>query len=340
MYISSQNLYSSLRQSVLQAQSSLSTLQQESTSGKYADLGLQLGNQAGATIALAQGSSHLTSLTASNVAVSTRLASTYSAIESITSDAQALSETLIANASSAAISPSTQAQAQSSLQSLLSKLNTYVGGQYVFAGINSSVAPFGDYASTANTADQALQADLPADETQATPDQIATAVSSSGNFGALFEPGTSGILTTASTAQITSQIAPQQSLTTSVTANQTGFQQIAKAYSLLSALGNTAVSEPTSQAIVATATSLLSAGIASLTNIQADIGTAQNAVSAANDNITAQQTILTSNVSDAEDVDTYSLSTKLTAYSNQLQVAYSLTSQLKSLSLVNYLTGG
>ncbi len=340
MYISSQNLYSSLRQSVLQTQSSLSTLQQESTSGKYADLGLQLGHQAGATIAIAQESSHLTALTNSNVAVSTRLASTYSAIESITSDAQALSNTLIANASNAAISPSTHSQAQFSLQSLISKLNTYVGGQYIFGGINSSVAPFADYTSIAGKADQALQSDLPSDETQATPGDIAAAVSSSGSFGALFEAGTTGALTTASTAQITSQIAPQQSIQTSVTANQFGLQQIAKAYSLLSTLGSTAFSQPTSQAIVATATSLLGAGIASLTNIQADIGTAQNAVSAANDQITAQQTILTSNVSDAENVDTYSLSTKLTAYSNQLQVAYSLTSQLKSLSLVNYLTGG
>ncbi len=340
MYISSQNLFASMRQSVLQTQSNLSTLQTEETSGYYADLGLQLGGSTGATISLAQESSHLTALTTSNQSVSTRLSTTSTAIASIMSDAQAMSNTLVANASNSAITTTTQTQAQSGLQSLIGKLNTYVGGQYIFAGINTSVAPMGDYATTLNATNQALAQDLPANQSQATPADIANAVSGSGQFGALFQPGGTRTLTTASTTPITSQVAPQQSIVSSASANQPAFQKIAQAYALLANLGGKTLNAAASQAVIATATQLLNQGLSGLTDIQANIGTAQNTLSAANDHMSAQQIVLTSNVDSVEKVDAYSLSTKLTSLSTQLQVAYSLTNQLKSLSLVNYLTGG
>ncbi len=334
MYISSQNLFSSMRQSVLQTQSSLSTLQTEEASGSYADLALQLGGQTGTTISVAQESGHLTALTASNQAASTRLSATVSTINDIMSDAQALSNTLIANASSDTITASTQTIAQTSLQSLISKLNTSVGGQFIFGGINTSTAPMPDYATTSSDSAAALNADLASDPS------IQDAVSSAGQFGKLFTAGGTGALTTASTTAITSQISPGQTITTSVSANQTAFQQIAQAYALLGTLGGQTLSAATSQAVVSAATSLLNSGLAGLTAVQANIGTAQNAVSAANDHMAAQQTILTSSVNSMENVDSYTLSSKLTALTNQLQVAYSLTSDLKSLSLVNYLQGG
>ena len=272
--------------------------------------------------------------------MTTRLSTTSSTINDIMSDAQALSNTLIANASTAAIASSTQTLAQSSLQSLISKINTSIAGQFIFGGINTANAPMGDYDATAAAADSALASDLPSDTSQATAADIATAVSSVGNFGALFTAGGPGVLTKASTTAIASQISPQQSVATSVSANQTAFQQIAAAYALLGGLGGKTLNDAASRAVVATATNLLNTGLAGLTAIQADVGTAQNAVSAANDHMSAQQTILTSNVDSVENVDSYTLSTKLTALTNQLQVAYSLTNQIKSLSLVNYLTAG
>ncbi|MDR3570981.1 MAG: flagellin, partial [Candidatus Pacebacteria bacterium] len=64
------------------------------------------------------------------------------------------------------------------------------------------------------------------------------------------------------------------------------------------------------------------------------------AVTSANTSMAAQQTILTKNVASLEDVDATTLSTTVTNLQTQLQDSYSLTSQLKSLSLVNYLTAG
>jgi flagellar hook-associated protein 3 FlgL len=51
-YISTQYLSSSLQLSVLKMQTELATAQAESASGQYADIGLQLGNQAGQEISL------------------------------------------------------------------------------------------------------------------------------------------------------------------------------------------------------------------------------------------------------------------------------------------------
>jgi flagellar hook-associated protein 3 FlgL len=47
--------------------------------------------------------------------------------------------------------------------------------------------------------------------------------------------------------------------------------------------------------------------------------------------------VLTTQINARETVDPYLVGTQLNALSNQLQVAFSLTSQLHKLSLVNFL---
>jgi flagellar hook-associated protein 3 FlgL len=345
VYISSQNFTTSLRQSVLQTQSNLATVQIEVGSGVYADLGLQLGGQTSTAISLSQQSASLTARTSSNAAASTRLSSTDSALTSIAATAQSLSNTLVSNTSGGAISASTLTEADAAIQSLTGALNTSVAGQYIFGGTNTQTPPMNAVATNTSAVNAALTSDLAGinpDTTQITGSQMqAYLASTTSQFGGLFQSsGSWSTLSSASATAITSEISNSETAKTSVSANQTAFQNIAQAYAMLTGLGTVKLGADARQAVVNAATTLLNTGLASLTTIQANVGSTQNSITAANSQMAAQQIILTNNVNNLEQVDTYTLSTRVTALQTQLQAAYSLTNQLKSLSLVNYLTAG
>ena len=68
------------------------------------------------------------------------------------------------------------------------------------------------------------------------------------------------------------------------------------------------------------------------------MGATQDAISSANSQISSQVSVLQSNVSDLDSVDTYALSSQVTTLQTQLEASYELTSRLQDLSLTNYLT--
>jgi flagellar hook-associated protein 3 FlgL len=339
VYISTQSFQSVMRQPIMQTESALATAQQEVSSGVYADLGLQLGSQTSYAISLAQQSDQITSLTASNVSVGTRLSATNTALTAIMSDAQSLSNNLIGAGSSPSVLQTLLPQAQSSLNDLVGQLNTSAGGQNIFGGTNTQTAPIASSAAIQDAASTALTTDVASSQSSGT--DLGTVLSgSSSALSTLFQGSGWSSLSSASSTALTSQISPAQTMTSSVSANQSAFQQIAQAYSLLNAAANQNLTQVQTQDVVAQASALLNTGIASLTQIQASVGVAQDAVTSANTSMVAQQTILTQNVGTLEDVDPATLSTTVTNLQTQLQDSYSLTSQLKSLSLVNYLTAG
>jgi flagellar hook-associated protein 3 FlgL len=132
-------------------------------------------------------------------------------------------------------------------------------------------------------------------------------------------------------------VSPGQTLTTSVSANASGFQQIAQAYTMLSEFTGSTISSEAQAAVVSTASTLVSTGIDALNNVQTGVGVAQAAVTSANTQITSQVNVLQTSVGDLTNVDTYALSSQVTTLQTQLEASYQLTSRLQSLSLVNYL---
>jgi flagellar hook-associated protein 3 FlgL len=339
VYISTQTFQTTMRQPIMQTESALATAQEEVSSGVYADLGQQLGGETSFAISLAQQSQQITALMGANATTSTRLSSTVSSITAMMTDAQNLSNSLLGSGSSPSVLATVQTQAQSGLTDLVGQLNTSVGGQYIFAGINTQTAPVTDIASIESAATTAFNTDLTT--AQNTNNSLGSILgSSSSATQTLFQGSGWTSLSSASSTLLKSQISPEQTITTSVSANQAAFQQIAQAYSILNAAAGANLTTAQTQDVVTQATSLLSAGIAGLTQIEAGVGVSQSAITNANTTMTAQQTILTQNVESLENVDTASLSTTVNSLSTQLQDSYSLTSQLKQLSLVNYLTAG
>ena len=350
-YISSNSISMSMRSSVLNLQSQLARTQTEISSGVSSDLGLALGAQSGTSVSLKNETDQLASYTNTNALATTRLGATSTALDSMLSAAQSMSASLVTAASAGGSTTALTATATSNLRALVAGLNTSAGGQFVFAGLKTDTTPIADYFSANSAAKSAV--DSAFQQQFGTSQGSAGAASISGSdmtsflatkFAPLFSggnwSGASGTWSSASSQTITSSISTSQSTTTSVSANDAAFQSLAQGYTMLTEFTGANMSADARAAVVAKAQTLISAGIAGLTNAQSSVGTAQAAISAADTQNAAQVTVLKTNVSSLDGVDTYALSTKLTTLQTQLQSSYEITNSLAKLSLVNYFTNG
>jgi flagellar hook-associated protein 3 FlgL len=141
----------------------------------------------------------------------------------------------------------------------------------------------------------------------------------------------------ASSADVTTQIAPGESATTSTNANQAGFQQLAEGYAMLAEFGGSSLSTAAQQTLITSASSLINQGISSLTTTEATLGAAQTQVTDASTSMSNQLTILQTQVGNLDNVDTSAVAVQLNSLSTQLETAYQLTAQLQKLSLAQYL---
>jgi flagellar hook-associated protein 3 FlgL len=345
-FVSTQFLANSLVAPVMQAQSSLTTAMTEESTGQYADLGLQLGDQSGYELSLKEQVGQLQTLTSGNSLVSTNLSTAQNALSAIQSSAQTTLNDLVGWTPSANSGASLQNMGQSALQSLIASANTTSGDQYVFGGINSAVAPMADYystpASAAKTAiDQAFQTTfgvLPSDPGAANISASAMQSFLSGPFAALFQGASwSADWSSASSVNTSAEIAPGQTVTTSTNANQPGFQQLAQAYAMLSEFGGSELSGDAQQAVATASSSLVSQGVNSMVNVQAELGSTQSAVTNTNSSMSSQLTILQGQLGNLDTVNTTATAAQITSLTNQIQMAYELTSRLQQLNLAQYL---
>lgn len=345
-FVSTQFLANSLVGPVMQAQSQLTTAMTEESTGQYADLGLQLGDQSGYELSLKEQVGLLQTLTSGNSVVSTSLSTAQNALSAIQSSAQTTLNDLATWTPSANSGASLQNMGQSALQSLIASTNATSGDQYVFGGINSAVAPMADYYSTPTSAaktaiDQAFQTTfgvLPSDPAAANISASDMQSFLSGPFAALFTGASwSADWSSASSANTSAEIAPGQTVTTSTNANQPGFQQLAQAYAMLSEFGGSALSGNAHQAVATAASSLVSQGVDLMINLQAELGSTQSAVTNANNSMSSQLTILQGQIGNLDNVNATATAAQINSLTNQVQMAYELTSRLSQLNLAQYL---
>ena len=345
-FVSTQFLANSLVGPVMQAQSSLTTAMTEMSTGQYADLGLQLGDQSGYELSLKEQAGLLQTLTSGNSLVATSLSTAQSALSAIQSSAQTTLSDLATWTPSANSGASLQNMGQSALQSLIASTNTTSGDQYVFGGVNSAVAPMADYysipASAAKTAvDQAFQTAfgvLPSDPARRTSRRRTCRAFSPGPSRRYFRAprgAPTGRPPRAPTRAPRS--APGRTVATSTNANQPGFQQLAEAYAMLSEFGGSALSSDAQQAVATVASSLVSQGVDSTINLQAELGSTQSAVTSAKRSMSSQLTILQGQIDNLDNVNATATAAQVTSLTNQVQMAYELTSRLHGLNLAQYL---
>jgi flagellar hook-associated protein 3 FlgL len=345
-FVSTNYLANSLVAPVMQAQSQLTSAMTEMSTGEYANLGLQLGDQSGYELSLKEQVGQLQTLTTGNSVVSTSLSTAQNALSAIQTTAQTTLNNLAGSTLDASSEVSLQEMGQSGLQSLISGANTTSGDQYVFGGINSAVAPMADYYSTPTSAaktaiDQAFQTTfgvLPTDPLAANISASAMQSFLSGPFATLFQGASwSTDWSSASSVNTSAEVAPGQTVTTSTNANQPGFQELAQAYAMLSEFGGSALSSDAQQAVATAASSLLSQGVNSMINLKAGLGPTQSAVTDATNSMNSQLTILQDQIGALDNVNTTATAAQISSLTTQIQMAYELTSRLSQLNLAQYL---
>lgn len=345
--VSTYSLGAAMLSSMSRAQSQLTQLTAEASSGQYADLGLQLGDQSGYELSLRNQTNLLQTLTTANQLTVTNLQTAQAALDSIRSTASDTVSTLTSITAGATTAASTlQTAGTNALQALISDTNTTSNGQYVFGGVNSETAPMANYFSSTTSAaksaiDAAFQATFGFAPTSASASTIsASAMQSflSGPFAALFSGSNwTSDWSSASNTDVTTQIAPGQTATTSTNANQAGFQQLAEAYAMLAEFGGSSLSSDAQQTVVTAATSLINKGVSSMTATEATLGAAQTQVTNASTSMSNQLTILQTQTGNLDNVNANTIAVQLNTLQTQLETAYQLTSQLQKMTLAQYL---
>jgi flagellar hook-associated protein 3 FlgL len=344
--ISSLSIATTLQSSITKMQSQLNNASLEASTGRYADVGLTLGAETGQSVSLRDQQTQLQSITGANSNVATRLNTTSTALTSMLSTAQSFLNTMTETTVSATDTSTAAVTAQQDLASMIGELNTSVNGEYIFGGIATQSAPITDYYSTGSANQAAVDSSFQSTfgMSQTDPNTSTIDPTSMQNYlDNVFAPQFTGTnwssnWSQASSTTITNQISTTQTMSTSVSANDTAFQNLAQAYTMVAEFGGSHLGETAMQTVITTARNLVSEAVQQLTNVQAGVGEAKNALTNSNQQMSAQLDVLSTGIGNLENVDAYKATTQVTDLQTQIETAYELTNKLQNLSLVNYLT--
>jgi len=342
-YISTETLSNTLRSTVLQGQISLSKATTEATTGRHADVGESLAALVGRDFSLRSDFERVSNLIDTNAIISGRLDATQEAITNTTNQAQTLMQQLLAARDTAGGANVVIPAAQSNMDSLVDTLNTTLNGQYLFGGINVGAPPMGAYAAgsaSQTSVDNAFLAFFGFPQTSPSVANITAAQMQNflnTTFAAVFQnPSWTTSWSAASSQDMTSRISTTQVVQTSTDANQTGFRELSSAYAMVLSLGGASLGQAAFQTLVDNAVAKISTAIYDISMVGGQLGTAQQQISDANNRMSIQKDLFTSQINKLEAVDPTTASVRVNAMQSQIEMAMSLTAQLQKLTLVDY----
>jgi flagellar hook-associated protein 3 FlgL len=146
-YISTYNLFSPLRFSITRNQSALSRATTEATTGRFADVGLELGHATGLDLGMRAEFDFADQIVDTNGLASGRLEVIQDRITKLGTTAQDFLKSLITVRNTGVVgAQSILPTAAAGLQDLIGSLNVSYNGSFVFAGLNTQTAPLTNYA--------------------------------------------------------------------------------------------------------------------------------------------------------------------------------------------------
>jgi len=340
-FISSTTLWNSPRSTLDKLQSELVKANKEIVTGRHMDVGLTLGRKTGKSLSLRQERLTLDALTDSNATTTLRLKSTSAALDQVRTVADNFKNSLIALHVGSQDVPLVASQAKAGLDKLLSTMNENVGNQYVFGGVNSKTQPLNAYEAGPKTAiDEAFDDffGFPQSDPRVadiTPDMMRDFID--GPLADHFADEWNDTWSNASDQNIQSLISPTERVKTSTSADDSAFRQLAKAYVMAFDLGISGLTDETRGYLLDRVVGTIAEGVSGVTEIQADLGTAQQKIDRANERMSLQKTFLDERITNYEAVDPAEAKIRIDQLSTQIQTSYSLTAQLNRLSLINFI---
>jgi flagellar hook-associated protein 3 FlgL len=361
-FISSLAMQNSMRSTILKAQLEMTNLNTELTTGKHADIGVTLGANTARSIDLNRDVERLSSIIDVNSMATTRVSTAQTALKSINDAGNSIQKVLVPNTDSTQPSLGTVRDTiTGAFETFTNAVNVSVSGEYLFAGINTDVRPMDDYFAEGSTLKAGYEAELNYFMSTQTPpvsavenlniDQVKSFMT---EIEAKFN-GTSKLTnpphalalvgkdfwttfgSSASDTNMTSRISQTEVVESSTNSNSSGTRYFA--FTAITAL--TFLDEKIDQNIRETVASQsitsLNKGMGGLTKQSSALGLSEERIKVANTSLQAQKKIIETHLIDLEGVDTYEAKTRLDLLQQQIEIAYSLTSRLQQMSLVNYL---
>jgi flagellar hook-associated protein 3 FlgL len=337
------SLNNMLQTSNRRLQVALLKAQTELTTGRHADVGLQLGTLTSRNLRWRTEIATLTSAIERNEIYVGHAEVSQSAIEAIKSQASYLRETALGARSAPNGKDLVLAAGKNALESVIDAISTNYAGEHIFSGLAADVEPLSRYDGfLPQTAfDLAFQTEFGF----AKDSPLASGISASqlqqfvdGAFQSLFEePAWS---TNWSSADSVNQLARIDRTTTvdlDANANETAFRKVLSAAVVLREMGGTAIGQGALQVVTDSATKKLSEGIQELGEIQARIGHGQQALRLATERMSAKISKLETVVGKTEGVSQYDAAARVNALMTQLESSYAVTGRISRLSLLSYL---
>ncbi|MCZ7859945.1 MULTISPECIES: flagellar hook-associated family protein [Agrobacterium] len=361
-FISSLAMQNSMRSTILKAQLEMTNLNTELTTGKHADLGVTLGANTARSLDLNRDVDRLQSNITINAFATQRLESSQAALKSMATAANKIQSVVLTT--NGAEAPTTAVVLQTitdAYKTFTGFANTAVGGEYLFSGINTDVQPVDDYFAEGSTLKAAYDVELnsflatagvskPSDLTK---DQVSTFMTHiEGVFNGtttVTNPPHTGLDGTqnydfwttfgskASDTNMTSRISQNEVVESSTNSNSQGMRYFAMTSVTAMTFLDDSVNSEIRAMVASQAGTNIGKAIDGLNQQASSLGLSQERVTKANESLSAQKKIIETHLLDIEGIDTYEAKTRLDLLQQQIEIAYSLTSRLQKMSLVNYL---
>lgn len=346
-FVSSYATQNSMRLVVGRAQAEIQKLQTEVVTGRFEDVGVALGGKTSNAIMLHRDFEQFKTIKDVNALVENRLSSAQAGLEQNAGSAQSMIEALIISrdADNDTLRSVAVAKVKHALESFTDISNMSSNGEYLFAGINTDVKPVVDYLETGNTAKAAFDN---AFSTHFGFAQVSPSVS--GITGAqmqsfldtVVEPMFTGAAwnadwSTASDRNMTSRIAREEFIQSSVNANQDGFRNFAFAATISYEMLNIGLNDEAQAVLTEKAIAFAGQAITGTDDERAILGISESRVVKANQLLQVQADLTKIYVSKMEEVDAYEAATRVSALTTQIETSYAITARIQRLNLIDYL---
>jgi flagellar hook-associated protein 3 FlgL len=251
-FISTASLLAAPRTALGRMQVELAQLSKEISTGRMVDVGLNLGAASGQSVRLHIDTAAFEALIDSNGTLAGRLSQSQAALDQLRKGADSFLAQLVASRD---VDVPLELQGGAAVAGFIAGANASDGHDYLFAGINSAVAPLSamdagpraaiDAAFLAKfgvTQDDPLVAAIDAVDMQDFLDN---------EFAAIFaDPDWVTTWSVASDQPTRSRISPTETVTTSVSANQPAMRKLAMVYSMVAGLGTDTLGAETRKAVI------------------------------------------------------------------------------------------
>jgi flagellar hook-associated protein 3 FlgL len=341
---------------VTRATSELQKASKEMTTGRKVDVFADLGPMAAVTLTLRTTEKQLGGYISANGVLSSKIDAMLNGVDSVRSTVQDIFERVVSNASRKTASVATlQLEATEAIKSIISILNQSYNGDHLFSGVKSTSSALTNW-DTVNTDTglspsgvfDAIVGSGPTTLVEATSmvsdiDQIfasSYAANSDYNFESTFYTGKPALEAGGQPAsRVSAQIEVDRVLSYGVQANDDPFREVLKGLTMLASVDPVALTETDGvySEWLNGASEALSKGLSGALAVSTRLGFYQQVIE---HSVTRQSDlafVYQTQINGFEAVDPYEAATRLSAMETQLQAAYSVTSRISRLSILNYL---